>query len=77
MQGKGIIYSLTGQVRSTGSAIFVFVGPPNRALDWSITQGGGALFPDFDYSDAYGRGSCRYSAGGYEGPLTIAVSYGG
>lgn len=77
VQSRGVVYSLTGQVRASGSAIFVFVGPPNRALDWSITQGGGALFPDVDYTDSYGRASCRYSAGGYEGPLTIGVSYGG
>jgi len=71
------IFKLTGQIRAGGGAVFCFVGPPDRVVEWSLTDGGGALFPYTDYTDPWGRASCLYQAGGYSGSLTIQVQYGG
>lgn len=71
------IYSLTGPVRSGGSQILIFVGPPNRVVQWTITTGSGELIPYTDITDENGMASCMYHAGESQGELVITVTYGG
>lgn len=73
---KAAIYSLTGAVRANGTAIFCFVGPPDRTVEWWVKSGSGVLYPYKDYTDELGRASCRYDPDGYSGMLTIEVRYG-
>jgi hypothetical protein len=76
LRWRASLYLLTGQVRASGCTILAFVGPQNRYVEWSILSGGGALFPDREYTDEYGRAGCRYEAGGYVGAVTIEARYG-
>lgn len=73
---KGAIYNLTGEIRENGTAIFCFLGPPDRTVEWWITAGSGLLYPHRDYTDGLGIASCRYESGNFSGTLTIEVRYG-
>lgn len=72
----GNVFLLTGAVRATGGTLLTFVGPPDRTVAWSILDGGGALYPVTDYTDAWGRAVCLYQAGGWVGETMIQVEYG-
>lgn len=73
---RGAIYNMTGTVRANGCAIFCFVGPPDRVVEWRVASGAGLLYSYHDYTDQWGRASCQYVANGYSGLLTIEVRYG-
>lgn len=76
IRSSGKIFLLTGKVRATGGTLLTFIGPPDRAVKWSITMGGGAVFPVTDYTDPYGRAIALYQAGGWVGPVQVQVEYG-
>lgn len=70
------IYVLTGPARANGCTVFCFVGPPDRVVEWRVLSGSGLLTPYQEYTDTWGRASCKYEANGYSGQLTIEVRYG-
>lgn len=72
----GNVFLLTGEVRASGGTMLTFIGPPDRTVKWSITDGGGALYPVTDYTDPWGRAVCLYQAGGWVGESMIQVEYG-
>lgn len=76
IRSKAAIYALTGAVRANGCTIFCFVGPPDRSVEWRVLAGSGWLYPYQDYTDEWGRASCKYEADGFSGMLTIEVRYG-
>jgi hypothetical protein len=75
MMPAAAVYNLTGKVRDMGGAILCFVGPPNKSLDWRILEGHGTLTPFTTYTDALGRGSCRYDAVGFAEYVVVGVAY--
>lgn len=73
---RGRVVSITGKVRAGGSAILAFLGPPDRSVEWGLSEGGGLLLPITDYTDQYGRAMAKYDTGGFEGDVVIQVEYG-
>jgi hypothetical protein len=70
------IYRVTGDVRANSVAIFMFLGPPNRVIQWTVLYGGGGIAPFSEMTDQYGRAAARYDAGGWVGSVRIGVQYG-
>ena len=69
------IINLTGKILEDGSAILCFQGPANRAVDWRILSGTGTLTPFTLFTDAYGRASCKFDAGGIPGAVVVGVAH--
>lgn len=69
------LYNLTGAVRQTGGAIICFVGPPWKTIQWRMVKGHGTLTPYTTFTDALGRCSCRYDAGGLVESVIIGAAY--
>lgn len=62
-----------GPVRAGGGALFVFVGPANTAIQWTIAQGGGSLTPLSGWTDAGGIACALYNAAGTQPGETLIV----
>lgn len=63
------------RVRADATALIVLVGPPNRAVTWSL-DGSGSLGVFSEYTDAQGRCYAIYSPGDAGDAPTISATYG-
>jgi hypothetical protein len=61
-------------IQTDGSSFLVYIGEPNKAVDWALT-GDGTLTPITDQTDASGKAWAKYTPGSI-GTKTIDVTVG-
>lgn len=69
------VQSISGTTRQNGGGILMFVGQPNRNVEWAITVGTGTLYPLSPYTDASGRAYCRLDPGSFTGTIRVEVTF--
>jgi hypothetical protein len=57
------------------TSLLVFSGPPNVAVEWTLT-GSGLLTPGAAYTDANGNAHALYTPGTVGDVVTIEVTHG-
>jgi hypothetical protein len=67
--------NLTGAVRPTGGALLVFIGPPDRVVEWTIAMGSGTLTPYTSFTDGHGQALARFDASGSPGLVRVRVTF--
>jgi hypothetical protein len=69
------LHALTGTlVRTDGSCVIVFTGPPYRAIQWTLA-GSGTLTLISEVTDAQGVALARYNPGTAGDTPTVSVHY--
>jgi hypothetical protein len=71
----GVCRLISQQVTASGGGIFQFQGKPNANIIWAITVGSGNITALSSMTDAWGNAWASYQAGGYNGNLTVSVTY--
>ena len=69
------LYAFPPQVRADATSLLVLLGPPDRAVTWSIS-GSGSLTILSDRTDAQGRAYARYHPGTPGDTPTVSATYG-
>jgi hypothetical protein len=64
------------RVEVGGTSLLVFVGEPNKTVDWSITAGDGFLTVIGEETDDQGQAIATYTPGTVDTLVTIEVTYG-
>ena len=62
-------------VRADATSLLVLLGPPDRAVTWSIS-GSGSLAIITERTDGQGRAYARYTPGTMGDTPTVTASYG-
>lgn len=62
-----------GVLRVGGGTMFVFTGPPNVGVAWTL-DGPGTLTPVTSHTDGAGIASARWDAGGAVAGATVTVT---
>lgn len=62
-------------VRADATSLIVLLGPPDRAVSWSIA-GSGSLAILSERTDAQGRAYAKYTPGTAGNAPTVTASYG-
>lgn len=64
------------RIRADATSLFVFQGPANVAVQWSVQSGPGTITPLSTFTDSRGLAAARYNPAGLTGTAVVRVSHG-